>query len=95
MCQYLRHSVDSVVVSDDSVSVEATSLSDVTGSDTRLHASRSEKTATRLDASPSHTEDDSAHSNTEIIIIIIIILTRLSVFWCITLHDKLTDSTIS
>jgi len=35
--QFLRQSVDSVAVSDGSVSVEATSLSDVTGSDTRLH----------------------------------------------------------
>jgi len=33
----LHHSADSVAVSDDSMSVEATSLSDVTVSDTRLH----------------------------------------------------------
>jgi len=32
-----HHSADSVAVSDDSMSVEATSFSDVTGSDTRLH----------------------------------------------------------
>ena len=33
----MHHSADSVAVSDDSMSVEVTSLSDVTGSDTRLH----------------------------------------------------------
>ena len=46
-----------------SVSVEATSLSDVTGSDTRLHCSRSERTSSRLDAGPSHTEVDKAQSS--------------------------------
>ena len=35
--RHLHHSADSVAVSDDSMSVEATSLSDVTGSNTLLH----------------------------------------------------------
>ena len=52
-----------VAVSDDSVSVKGTPLSDVTGSDTRLHWSRSEKTSSRLDAKPSHTEVDEAQSS--------------------------------
>jgi len=41
--QHLHQSADSVAVPDDSVLVEATSLSDVTGSDTRLHWSQAEK----------------------------------------------------
>jgi len=46
-CTILHLSADSVAVSDDSVSVEATSLCDVTGLDTLLHQSRSEKTSER------------------------------------------------
>ena len=58
-----HHSADYVSVSDDTVSVEATSLSDVTGSHTRLHWTRSETTFSRLDSEPSHIEIDKTQSS--------------------------------
>ena len=54
----MHQSADSVAVSDDSVSVEATSLSDVTGSDTRLRQSRSEKNSTLAHAGSVDTQVD-------------------------------------